>query len=76
MTFECEDGVIPNHPFAVVGNSQEASPAGLNVYHDALRSGVNRILDQFFCNRSRSLDNFAGGNLVGNVIWKDADYGH
>jgi hypothetical protein len=73
MTFECQKGVIPNHPFAVVGNFQEPASAGLDVYHDAFRTGVNRILDQFLCNRSRSLDDFAGGNLVGNVIGKNSD---
>ena len=76
MAFKGQHSIVPDHAAAIVGNSQEPSPAGFNVDNDAHRARINRILDQFLRDRSRALDNFAGGDLIGNVIGKNADYGH
>ena len=39
-------------------------------------SGIDRVLDQFFHHGRRTLDNFAGGDLVGDVLGKYVDSSH
>ncbi len=76
MTFEGQHRVVANHSVAIVRNLQKPPATRFNVNHDARGAGVDRILDQFFRDRSRPLDNFASSDLVGDVIWKDTDFGH
>jgi hypothetical protein len=76
VSFEGEHCIIAHHAVAVVGNFQETSAARFDVDGDAFGAGVNCVLDQLLGYRSGTLDDFTGGDLVGNVIGKEADFGH
>ena len=64
MPFKSKHGVITIHALAIVGNFQQAPPAGFYIDDDACRAGIDRVFDQFFSNRSGPLDDFTGGDQV------------
>src|SRR5690606_23369315 len=35
---------------------------------------INSIFEQFFYHRRRTLHNFSGSNLIGNMIWQQLNY--
>ena len=49
MALKGEHRVVANHAAAIIGNLQETAPASLNVDHDPERTGVDCVLNQFFC---------------------------
>ena len=55
------------HPLAVVFDADELLAAELDGDGDAARAGVERVLDQLLDDRGRTLDDLAGGDLVGEV---------
>jgi hypothetical protein len=73
MAFEGQDRIVAHHAGAVIGNFQEPAAACFHVNYDMSRTGVNSILDEFFGNRRWPFDNFARGNLVGNMVWQNAN---
>jgi hypothetical protein len=73
VTLEREDRVLANHSAAVIRNTHQPSAAELDVDLDTRRSGIDRILDELFYNRSGPLDDFAGGNLVSEVVGEYPD---
>ena len=69
VSLKGQNRIVAHHPFAVVGDTNQASPAGFNVYAKARRPRINGVFDEFFDNRSGSLDDFSGGDLIGKLIW-------
>jgi hypothetical protein len=67
--------IITVHAAAVVGDPNEPPTAAIGDDLDALRAGVERILDQFLHHARRTLDNLASGDLVDHRFGKLAD-GH
>ena len=59
--------IVGLHPLAVVLDADLLLAAELDVNDDAPRAGVDGVLDQLLHDRRRPLDDFAGGNLVGEV---------
>ena len=62
------------------GNSAPSSrtrvsrtPPGFDLDFDAVRAGVEAVLDQLLDDGSRPLDDFAGGDLIDEVVVEDAD---
>ena len=55
------------HPLAIVLDANQLLAAELDGDRDATRAGVERVLDQLLDDRRRPLDDFAGGDLVGEV---------
>src|SRR3546814_19057271 len=49
---------------AVIADADQADAAFLQVDVDPVRAGVERVPDQFLDHRSRSFDDFAGGDMV------------
>ena len=76
MTFESENRIVAHHAFAVVGDFQQASTAGFDLNRDVGGAGVDRILDEFLGDRSRTFNDFAGGDLIGDVICEDSNFSH
>ncbi len=76
MALKGKQGVVGNHAGAVVDDLDQFFAAGLHVDTDAGRSGINRVLDEFLDDGCGTLDNFAGGDLVGNVLGKYVDSSH
>ncbi len=61
------------HAAAVVDHRQMIDPAGVELDRDPRRAGVDRIFDEFLERRRRALDDFAGGDLVDEVVGQAAD---
>ena len=73
LVAESQDGVVAVHASAVVGDPDEATPAGLDADRDRARSRVETVLDQFLDHGSRALDHLARGDAVDRPIVQDVD---
>jgi hypothetical protein len=76
VALERQQGVVAVHSLAVVGDADQLSPAALNLHANARRSGVESVLKQLLDHGRGPIHHFAGGDLVGNLIGKDADLAH
>ena len=70
-----ERQLVGGMPRAVVGDADQAQPAAGDDDLDAVGAGIERVLDQFLDHARRTLDDFAGGDLVDHRFGKLAD-GH
>ena len=64
MTLQGEDGVLPPHSGAVVGDPHEGQASLLDVDLDRAGSRVERVLHQLLDDGCRALDHLPGGDLV------------
>ena len=76
VALEREPRILRTHPFAVVLDTHEALAAQLDVDLDAPRAGVDGVFDELFDDRCGTLDNLAGGDLIGEVGGKKVDAAH
>jgi hypothetical protein len=76
VALERQQGVVAVHSLAVIGDADQLSPAALNLHANARRSGIESVLKQLLDHRRGPIHHLAGGNLVGNLIGKDADLAH
>ena len=63
--------VVARHPKAIVENRDEALSSILDLDDDSRCLGVERVFDELLDHRSRAIDDFPGGNLVGQNIGKN-----
>ena len=63
--------VLGLHPLAVVFDADQLLAAELDGDGDAPRAGVERVLDQLLDDGRRTLDDFAGGDLVREIGRED-----
>jgi hypothetical protein len=68
--------VLRLHPLAIVFDPHQPLAAQLDADGDAPRARVNRVLDQLLDHGRRPLDDFAGGDLVGEIGRQSVDAGH
>ncbi len=59
-------------PFAVVDDGDQSDASVFQLDADVGGPGVERVLDQFLHDGGRTLDHFAGGDLVGDLRRQDA----
>jgi hypothetical protein len=64
MALDRQRELVAVHADAVVADDHEALPALLQRHVDARRTGIDRILDQLFQRRGRTLDHLAGGDAI------------
>ena len=76
MALESQQSVVTDHAGAVVGDLDEFFSAGFDLNLDAGGPGVQRVLQQFLDDRSRTLHDLAGGDFVSNVFGKNVDFAH
>jgi hypothetical protein len=76
VALEAKQGVVAAHADPVVGDADETAPAGLDLDGDAGGVGVESVFDELFDNAGRALDDFAGGDLVGDLLGQQADAVH
>ena len=76
MALEGQQSVVAIHAVAVVGDADQLSPAAFDLDANAHGAGVERVLKEFLDDRCRPIDHLAGGDLIGNLIGKDADLAH
>ena len=76
VTLERQPRILRAHPIAVVLDAHEPLAAQLDVDLDAARAGVDGVFDELFDDRRRTLDNLAGGDLIGEVGGQEVDDAH
>jgi hypothetical protein len=76
VPFQAEQRVVAAHAEAVVHHAHEAAPPRLNLHRYARSLGIQRILDQLFHDAGRTLNHFAGGDLIGHLLGQQADAVH
>jgi hypothetical protein len=74
--FEAEQRIVTIHAGPVVGDPNETAAASPDFDGDFFGVGIERILDEFLDDAGRSLDHFAGGNLVGDLFGEKPDAVH
>ena len=63
-------------PWPSSADANEPSSARLDLDANAGGSGVQRVLQQFLHHRGGPVHHLAGGDLVGNLVGKNADAAH
>ena len=76
MALKGQQGVVAVHAVAVVGDADQLAPARLHLDADAAGSGIQRVLQQLLDHRSGPVHHLAGGDLVGDLVRKNADAAH
>ena len=76
MALKGQQGVVAVHALAIVGDADHAPSAALDFDADAHGPSVKSVLQQLLHHRSGPVHHLAGGDLVGNLIGKDADLAH
>src|SRR5947209_5549614 len=76
MALEGKHGIVAHHADAVVGDLDQLFAAGFDLYVDAARARVQRVLEQLLHHRRRTLHHLARGDLVGYVLGKYVDAAH
>ncbi len=67
MPLDGQPRVLRRHPFPVVLDLDQLLAAQLHRNRDAAGAGIDCVLDQFLDHGCGPLDDFTGGNLVGEV---------
>ena len=73
MLSDGEQQLVGLDAVAIVGHTDEISPTGIKLNTDACGTGIERVLDQFFDDRGGSLNDFTGGDLVGDQCGEPAN---
>ncbi len=79
VTSERQRQVIGGNTTAIVTHAQQLDATLLDIHVDAGSTGIQAVFQEFLGNRSRPLDHFAGGNLVGQPRAEQLDttqFGH
>ena len=78
VTSEREFQLARSDAFSIVGDANSAAPL-IEFDFDVLGAGVDRVFDEFFDEMSRTLDDFARGDLIDDVArekmngrWREA----
>ena len=66
VALKAKQRIVPVHADAVVGHTNQAPSARLNLHRDSCRPGVQSIFNQFLDHAGRALDHLTGGDLIGN----------
>ncbi len=61
------------HSLAVVSHADEPAPATVGEHIDAVRAGVECVLDKLLDHTRRALDHLACGNAVDHTLGELAD---
>jgi len=75
VAVDAERQIGARHALAVVGDADQPAATAIGQHVDAMRAGVERVLDQFLDHARRPLDHLAGGDTVDHGLGQLAD-GH
>jgi hypothetical protein len=67
MPFDGQLRIIRLHAFPVVFDAHLLLAAEFHVNGDAPGAGIDGVFDEFFHHRGGTLDDFAGGDLIGEI---------
>ena len=75
MALERGESVVAIHAVTVIGDRDPLLARALERHLDPLRLGVERVVDQLLQDRSRTLDDLPGRDLVDDPVRKHPDPG-
>ena len=73
MALQGELRILAIHPQTVVAHADQRLAAVLDLDPYGVRSGIEGILDELLDDGGRTLDDFAGGNLIGDIPREQLD---
>ena len=76
MALKGQQRVVAVHALAVVADADQLAPARLHLDANAVRACVQRIFQQLLHHGSGPVHHLAGGDLVGDLVGKNADAAH
>ncbi len=76
VAFEGQQRIVAQHAAAVVANADEAPARVLHLDAKVVAARVERVFQQFFHSRRRTLDHFARGDFIGDNVRKNANTAH
>jgi hypothetical protein len=68
VPLDAQQGVFSAHAMAIVDHTNQGPTTGTQLYTDVCRTGVYRILDQFFDDGSRPFNDLSRSNLVDQAV--------
>ena len=76
MTLEGQQGVIAAHAVAVIDDADELAASGFDLDANARGACVERVFEKLLDDGGRALDDLSGGNLIRNLVRKNANPAH
>ena len=76
MALEGEQRIVAHHAATVVHDADELAAAAFDLDADAGGAGVERVLEQLLDHGRGTVDHFAGGDLVGDLVGEYVDAAH
>ena len=76
VAFEGQQRVVAQHAAAIVHDADQPAAAGFDFHPQIGRAGIQRVFEQFLDDRCRPFHHFARGDLVGDLVGKNADAAH
>ena len=76
VALERQQRVVAHHSVSIVDDADQLAAAALDLNSHPRRACVERILQQLLHHRSGPLHHFAGGDLIGHLVGKNADASH
>ena len=76
VAFEGQQRVVAQHAAAVVHDADQPPAARFHLHAQIRRAGIERVFQQFLDHRRGPLHHFARGDLVGNLVGKNANAAH
>ena len=76
MTRQGERQVFATNSSTIIANTNQASATSLDINLDPGTARIKTVFDGLFDNRSRALDNLAGGNLVSQTRLQNTNHPH
>ena len=76
VALESQHGIVAQHPAAVIGNPNQSPAAVFDFDTKRFSARVQRIFEQLLDHRRWPLHDLARGDLVGNLVGKNADTAH
>ena len=76
MAFEGEERIVARHAVTVVLDPHERAPAVAELDLHARGPGVEGVFQQLLHHCSRALNHLTSGDLVGDSVGENTDFGH
>ena len=76
MALDRQPGILRAHAFAVVLDPNEPLAPHFHGNGEVSRAGIDRVFDEFLDHRGRALDDFARGDLIGEIARENVDAPH
>jgi hypothetical protein len=73
MSLEATSGIVRTHPLTIVDHLYQGFSGIIEDEVDLRGIGIDCVFQQFLYGTGRTLNHFAGGDLIGYVVWQDVN---